>query len=61
MDLSMPKSLHSIGNAVQDMIMKGYPIRFGLVPKIGNNREGPGNAHLTFRWEKTILLKEFNE
>jgi UDP-glucose:glycoprotein glucosyltransferase len=43
MDLSKPKSISSISNAVQDMIQKGYPIRFGLVPTLGSNKEDPGS------------------
>jgi hypothetical protein len=44
MDLSKPKSIQSIGSTVQDMIMKGYPIRFGFIPKIGSSREGSGES-----------------
>ncbi|KAG2188930.1 hypothetical protein INT44_004072 [Umbelopsis vinacea] len=38
-DLSQPNWAATIGGSVQDMIKKGYPIRFGVVPKLGSHRE----------------------
>ncbi|KAH8556358.1 UDP-glucose:glycoprotein glucosyltransferase-domain-containing protein [Umbelopsis sp. PMI_123] len=40
-DLSQPKWAATISGSVQDMVKKGYPIRFGVVPKLGSNRESP--------------------
>ncbi|KAJ2964307.1 hypothetical protein NQZ79_g834 [Umbelopsis isabellina] len=67
MDLSKPKSISSISNAVQDMIQKGYPIRFGLVPKLGSNQKDPESVmsiclhYLTKEFGQTIAIDFLNE